>query len=117
MHLGEHLPLYRGQVIEHLFISSETFGEGLKRALAYQRLISDAFDAKLVVEDGRCYLTNGEQVGADNLVNRHFQNVRFQVCSDSSNLLPKASSIQSSLILISVKVLLKMNTSASMAVR
>lgn len=72
LHLGEHLPLYRGQVIEHLFISSETFGEGLKRALAYQRLISDAFDAKLVVEDGRCYLTNGEQVGADNLVNRHF---------------------------------------------
>lgn len=117
LHLGEHLPLYRGQVIEHLFISSETFGEGLKRALAYQRLISDAFDAKLVVEDGRCYLTNGEQVGADNLVNRHFQNVRFQVCSDSSNLLPKASFIRSSLILISVKVLLKMNTSASMAVR
>ncbi|MGM7369275.1 AraC family transcriptional regulator, partial [Acinetobacter baumannii] len=72
LHLGEHLPLYRGQVIEHLFISSETFGEGLKRALAYQRLISDAFDAKLVVEDGRCNLTNGEQVGADNLVNRHF---------------------------------------------
>ncbi len=31
LHLGEHLPLYRGQVIEHLFISSETFGEGLKR--------------------------------------------------------------------------------------
>ena len=27
LHLGEHLPLYRGQVIEHLFISSETFGE------------------------------------------------------------------------------------------
>lgn len=59
-------------MIEHLFISSETFGEGLKRALAYQRLISDAFDAKLVVEEGRCYLTNGEQIGADNLVNRHF---------------------------------------------
>ena len=50
LHLGEHLPLYRGQVIEHLFISSENFGEGLKRALAYQRLISDAFHAKLVLE-------------------------------------------------------------------
>ena len=25
LHLGEHLPLYRGQVIEHLFISSENF--------------------------------------------------------------------------------------------
>ena len=68
----EHLPLYRGQVIEHLFISSENFGEGLKRALAYQRLISDAFHAKLVVEDDRCYLTNGEQPFAESLVNRHF---------------------------------------------
>jgi hypothetical protein len=72
LHLGENLPLYRGQVIEHLFISSENFGEGLKRALAYQRLISDAFHAKLVVEDDRCYLTNGEQPWAENLVNRHF---------------------------------------------
>ena len=59
-------------MIEHLFISSENFGEGLKRALAYQRLISDAFDAKLVVEDGRCYLTNGVQPGSENIVNRHF---------------------------------------------
>ena len=59
-------------MIEHLFISSETFGEGLKRALAYQRLISDAFDAKLVIQDGRCYLSNGEQYWSDNLVNRHF---------------------------------------------
>lgn len=72
LHLGEHLPLYRGQVIEHLFISSENFGEGLKRALAYQRLISDAFDAKLVVEDGRCYLTNGVHPWSENIVNRHF---------------------------------------------
>ena len=72
LHLGEHLPLYRGQVIEHLFISSENFGEGLKRALAYQRLISDAFNATLVVEDGRCYLTNGIQAHAENIVNRHF---------------------------------------------
>ena len=72
LHLGEFLPLYRGQVIEHLFVSSENFGEGLKRALAYQRLISDAFHATLVVEEGRCYLTNGEQPWAENIINRHF---------------------------------------------
>ena len=72
LHLGEHLPLYRGQVIEHLFISSETFGEGLKRALAYQRLISDALQAQLVVDENGCYLTNGEQPFSDNIVNRHF---------------------------------------------
>lgn len=72
LHLGEHLPLYRGQVIEHLFTSSENFGEGLKRALAYQRLISDAFNASLILEEGRCYLTNGLHIGAENIVTRHF---------------------------------------------
>lgn len=73
LHLGEHLPLYRGQVIEHLFISSENFGEGLKRALAYQRLISDAFHATLVIEEDRCYLANAQQsMRTDSLVNRHF---------------------------------------------
>ncbi|OTG85659.1 AraC family transcriptional regulator [Acinetobacter sp. ANC 4558] len=72
LHLGEYLPLFRGQVIEHLFVSSENFGEGLKRALAYQRLISDAFSAKLVIEDDRCYLTNGLQHASENIVNRHF---------------------------------------------
>ena len=41
--------------------------------MAYQRLISDAFHAKLIIEDDRCYLTNGEQgAWSDNLVNRHF---------------------------------------------
>ncbi|WP_111895221.1 AraC family transcriptional regulator [Acinetobacter sp. MB5] len=72
LHLGEHLPLYRGQVIEHLFMSSENFGEGLRRALAYQRLISDAFQAQLVCEDGQCYLTNGTQAHPNRLLNRHF---------------------------------------------
>lgn len=71
LHLGEYLPLYRGQVLEHLFVSSGTFGEGLKRVLAYQRLISDAFQAQLVVEDGECYLTNGQQPFS-NKMTRHF---------------------------------------------
>lgn len=50
LHLGEHLPVFRGQVIEYLFLSSQTFGEGLERALRYQRLISDAVAASLHVE-------------------------------------------------------------------
>lgn len=58
LHLGEHLPLYRGQVLEYLFLSSSTFGEGLKRVLAYQRLISDMLQAQLVVNDDECYLAN-----------------------------------------------------------
>ncbi|ONG42122.1 AraC family transcriptional regulator [Alkanindiges hydrocarboniclasticus] len=72
LHLGEHLPLYRGQVIEYLFMSSGTFGEGLKRALAYQRLISDALNAQLVVDSKSCYLTNGRMEYSDTKVQRHF---------------------------------------------
>ncbi len=64
LHLGEHLPLYRGQVLEYLFLSSSTFGEGLKRVLAYQRLISDMLQAQLVITDDECYLTNMLNDGA-----------------------------------------------------
>lgn len=56
LHLGAHVPIFKGQVLEYLFLSSPTFGEGLKRALSYQRLLSDAFSAKLVAQDGRIYL-------------------------------------------------------------
>ncbi|MDX1693454.1 MAG: AraC family transcriptional regulator [Ketobacteraceae bacterium] len=58
LHLGEHLPVFRGQVIEYLFLSSPTFGEGLQRALDYQRLISDAVHASLHVESDIAYLAN-----------------------------------------------------------
>ncbi|NPU92685.1 MAG: AraC family transcriptional regulator [Gammaproteobacteria bacterium] len=47
LHLGENIPVFKGQVIEYLFLSSATFGEGLKRALNYQRLLSDAVNATL----------------------------------------------------------------------
>ncbi|MCF9034481.1 AraC family transcriptional regulator [Acinetobacter nectaris] len=72
LHLGEHLPLFRGQIIEQLFVSSSSFGEGLQRTLPYQRLISDAFQATLVVEGNECYLKNNKQPHPNNLVNRHF---------------------------------------------
>lgn len=39
---GLHHPVYRGQVLRYLHQSSPTFGEGLRRVLAYQRLLSDA---------------------------------------------------------------------------
>ncbi len=105
LHLGEKLPLYRGQVIEHLFISSENFGEGLMRALAYQRLISGAFHAKLVVEDDRCYSTNGEQPWAENLVNPKFSECgHVRIFYGSLNLLLKGVLNRSILILTSVIV-------------
>lgn len=56
LHLGRHLPIFKGQVLEYLFLSSPTFGEGLRRALNYQRLISDAFRADLELEDNRALL-------------------------------------------------------------
>lgn len=56
LHLGLHLPIFKGQVIEYLFLSSPTFGEGLRRSLNYQRLISDAADSNLVLEHGACFI-------------------------------------------------------------
>jgi len=47
LHLAEHMPVFGGQVLEYLFLSSSTFGEGLERALNYQRLLSDAASASL----------------------------------------------------------------------
>ena len=58
LHLGEHLPVFKGQVIEYLFLSSETFGEGLKRALNYQRLLSDAVNAVLDEDELGCFVGN-----------------------------------------------------------
>lgn len=58
LHLGEHLPIFRGQVLEYLFLSSATFGEGLRRALSYQRLISDAVQATLHEDAMGVYLSN-----------------------------------------------------------
>lgn len=68
LHLGEHLPVYRGQVLEYLISSSPNFGEGLQRALAYQRLLSDAITSRLVVDGDQCYLAEL----ADATVMRHF---------------------------------------------
>jgi len=68
LHLGEHLPVYRGQVLEYLISSSPTFGEGLRRSLAYQRLLSDAISARLMVDGGQAYLVDL----ADSSEQRHF---------------------------------------------
>lgn len=58
LHLGEHMPVFKGQVLEYLFLSSSTFGEGLARALRYQRLLTDAASASLEcdVENDTAYL-------------------------------------------------------------
>jgi AraC-like DNA-binding protein len=59
LRIGEHLPVFRGQVLEYLFLSSPTFGDGLKRAQKYQRLLSDAVDSRLQLTPDECYLAFG----------------------------------------------------------
>lgn len=51
LHLCPHLPVFRGEVLEYLLFSSPTFGEGAQRALKYLRLVSDALNVRLVVDD------------------------------------------------------------------
>jgi AraC-like DNA-binding protein len=47
LHLADTVQVYRGQVLEYLFLSSPNFGEGLKRAQSYQRLVTDAMQFEL----------------------------------------------------------------------
>jgi len=56
LHIGEKMPIYKGQILDYLFNSSTTFGEGLRRNINYQRLVSDALQGKLV-EEPEPYLT------------------------------------------------------------
>lgn len=56
LHLAEKMPLFKGQVLQYLFLSSSTFGDGLSRALNYQRLLSDASQTSLVEEDGFAFI-------------------------------------------------------------
>lgn len=56
LHLGKHMPLLKGQVIEYLFFSSPTLGDGIKRMLNYQRLISDAIILHLIEDNDEAYI-------------------------------------------------------------
>ncbi len=68
LYLARHLPAFHGLLLEYLFLSSETFGEGLRHALRYVRLLSDTLNAKLEVEGERATLVLGMMAG----VPRHF---------------------------------------------
>lgn len=52
LHIGGLMPPFRGQVLEYLFLSSPDFGEGLRRAIRYQALLTDAMQMGLHVEGG-----------------------------------------------------------------
>ena len=44
------MPPFRGQVLEYLFLSSTDFGEGVRRAIRYQELLTDALRIGLRIE-------------------------------------------------------------------
>ncbi|MEA1079163.1 AraC family transcriptional regulator [Marinobacter qingdaonensis] len=71
LHLGQLLPAYKGQVLEYLFLSSPTFGEGLRRAQNYQRLLSDAANMEFIMEgDHACLVLDAASEEVSRL--RHF---------------------------------------------
>jgi AraC-like DNA-binding protein len=71
LHLGQLLPVYKGQVLEYLFLSSPTFGEGLRRAQNYQRLLSDAANTGFFIEgDDACMVLDAASDEVQRL--RHF---------------------------------------------
>lgn len=57
--LAQHLPAFHGLLLEYLFLSSDTFGSGLRHALRYVRLLSDTLDAGLQVQGERAVLSLG----------------------------------------------------------
>lgn len=68
--LGEKMPVFKGQVIEYLFLSSPTFGAGWQRAGKYQRLISDAAKTQLDVDGDTARISVSLTDSASEL-NRH----------------------------------------------
>ena len=71
LYLAQHLPPFHGLVLEYLFLSSETFGAGLKQALRYVRLLSDTLSAQLEVE-GDCAIL---RLGLNPHSPRHFPEI------------------------------------------
>jgi len=51
LRIGDLMPPFRGQVVEYLFLSSPTFGDGLERCIRYHRLLTDALQFSLRMED------------------------------------------------------------------
>lgn len=56
LHVGANMPTFRGQVVEYLFLSSPTFGEGLRRTIKYQALLSNAFSLEIEQQGDLVYL-------------------------------------------------------------
>ena len=60
LHVGKQMPPFRGLVIEYLFLSSSTFGEGLQRTIRYQALLTDVFSLSLTINEDKAILSGFE---------------------------------------------------------
>ncbi len=58
LNVAEHMPPFRGQVLEYLMLSSPTFGVGLTRMARYQALFTDAMQYDLRIE-GKTAILSG----------------------------------------------------------
>ena len=58
LHVGEHFPLLRGEILEYLFLSSETLKDGFIRAFQYQKILTTAFQFDLQT-DGKMSMIKG----------------------------------------------------------
>ena len=68
LYLAGYLPAFHGLLLEYLFLSSANFGEGLRHALRYTRLLSDLLAGSLELDGERATLVLGMDAGAV----RHF---------------------------------------------
>ena len=73
LRIGALMPPFRGQIMEYLFLSSPTFGEGLQRTIRYHHLLTDALTFELRVEGETAILT-----GLDHPV-RHYQELAMAI--------------------------------------
>lgn len=57
LHIGGLMPPFRGQIIEYLFLSSPTFGEGLQRTVNYYQILTDAMRFGFAQHDQQARIT------------------------------------------------------------
>lgn len=57
LHVGSYLPTFRGQLLEYLFLSSQTFGEGLESAIRHGALLTNAVQMAFRVEGDTAILS------------------------------------------------------------
>jgi AraC-like DNA-binding protein len=89
LHLSEHLPSYRGQVVEYFFYSSRTFGKALEKAARFYPIISDAIRLEFIKGEHESEIKIHTQLDEDFYL-RHFVECLVKgMCVFFSNVLER----------------------------